>query len=661
MPGQPSYDELLKKVQELERIVSEHKQIGEALRESERILNETGKMGKVGGWEHDFVTGKATWTEALFDIVEIPYDREPPGTEEHLSYYPPQYRKILEQAYNLSVKEGIPFDVQLQGYTATRSLKWWRVQGESVFENGKCVKMRGVLQDITDRKQTEEALRKSQTHLRTLLNTLPDLVWLKAPDGVYLACNSRFERFFGAKEAEITGKTDYDFVDKKLADHFRQRDEVAMAANKPCVNEEEIQYADDGHKELLETIKTPMYDTEGRIIGVLGIARDITERKKLEERVLRAQKMESIGNLAGGIAHDFNNILSAVMGYTELALSDVEEKTAMHDYLQEIFHAGQRAKDLVKQILTFSRQTDQERKPVQVKPIAKEALKFLRASLPATIEIRQDIRSDSLVMADPTQIHQVFMNLCTNAEHAMREKGGVLEVGLRDVDLDEKIAGDHPELKPGKFLGLTVTDSGRGIPADLLNRIFDPFFTTKEKGEGTGMGLSVVHGIVGSCGGAITATSEPGAGSTFTVYLPVITRHVKIQPEDKEPVPTGTDRVLFIDDEPALVDIGKQTLESLGYQVTTRTSGMEALELFKARPHDFDLVITDMTMPNMAGDDLARELMQINPKIPIILCTGYSTRIDQKRAADIGIRALVFKPVLKKDLAASIRKVLDGD
>jgi PAS domain S-box-containing protein len=600
MTGKPTYEELLKRIQELERAVSERLRVEEALRESERILNATGKIGKIGGWEHDLATGKAVWTEALFDIIEIPYNQEPPGTEEHLSYYPLKDRKILEQAYNLAVKEGIPFDVELQVYTARRRPIWCRAQGEPVFESGKCVKMRGVFQDITDRKQSEEALRKSQAHLRTLVDTLPDLVWLKDPNGAYLACNSRFERFFGAREAEIIGKTDYDFVDRKLADHFRERDEVAMAADKPCVNEEEITFAADGHKELLETIKTPMYDADGKIIGVLGIARDITERKRLEERILQAQKMESIGNLAGGIAHDFNNILSAVMGYTELALNAAEKDTTLYSYLEEIFHAGSRARGLVRQILTFSRQTEHERKPLQVKLIAKEALKFLRASLPATIEIRQDIQSNSLVMADPTQIHQVFMNLCTNAEHAMREKGGVLAVRLTDVEFDEDSAGDHPELKPGKFLELKVSDSGHGISSNLLDRIFDPFFTTKEKGEGTGMGLAVVHGIVGSHGGTITASSEPGRGSAVTVYLPVIEKRMEPQTMEERPIPTGTEGVLFVDDEPALVDIGKQTLESLGYKVTTRTSGIEALELFKA------------------------------------------------------------KPVLKKDLAESIRKVLDG-
>jgi CheY-like chemotaxis protein len=349
------------------------------------------------------------------------------------------------------------------------------------------------------------------------------------------------------------------------------------------------------------------------------------------------------------------------MGYTELALNQVEKDTALHRHLREVFHAGERAIDLVGQILTFSRQTEQERKPVQVNLIAKEALKFLRASLPTTIEIRQEIQSDSLVMADPTQIHQVIMNLCTNAEHAMRAKGGVLAVRLTDVELGDDFAAGHPELSAGNFLELTVRDSGQGIHPNIVDRIFDPFFTTKEKGEGTVMGLAVVHGIVGSYGGTITASSEPGKGSIFTVYLPIIESRLEPQIMNVRPVPTGTERILFVDDEPALVNVGKQTLESLGYKVTTRSSGIEALELFKAKPDSFDLVITDMTMPNMAGDDLARELIRINPQIPIILCTGYSTRINPEQAVEIGIRSFVSKPVLRRDIAESIRKVLDGE
>jgi CheY-like chemotaxis protein len=315
---------------------------------------------------------------------------------------------------------------------------------------------------------------------------------------------------------------------------------------------------------------------------------------------------------------------------------------------------------LVRQILTFSRQTVQERKPIQVNLIVEEALKLLRSSLPATIEIHRNIQSDGLVLADPTQIHQILMNLCTNADHAMREKGGTLEVKLENVELDTDFTADQPDMKPGAYLNLTVSDTGCGMPPQVRERIFDPFFTTKEVGEGTGMGLSVVHGIVGSYGGTITADSEPGQGSTFKVYLPIIERREKPQATKEDSIPTGSERILFVDDEPALANVGKLILESLGYNVETRTSSIEALELFKNQPDRFDLVITDMTMPNMTGEDLAQELMCTKPNIPIILCTGFSAKIDEQKASAMGIRAFVLKPIVRRGIATTVRKVLDG-
>ncbi len=379
----------------------------------------------------------------------------------------------------------------------------------------------------------------------------------------------------------------------------------------------------------------------------------------MEAQFQQAQKMESIGTLAGGIAHDFNNILSSILGYTELSLYDAEKGSLLQSNLQEVLIAGKRATDLVKQILAFSRQADQEEKPVQVKLIVKEALKLLRASIPSTIEIEQNVQSDALVMGDSTQIHQVLMNLFTNAAHAMEDKGGLLTVSLSDVELDAEFVSDHPELKPGPYINFTVADTGYGIPPAILEKIFDPFFTTKEKGKGTGMGLSVVHGIVHSHGGTIYVYSEPGKGSTFKIFLPAIER--RLEPEDRidRPIPTGTESILFIDDEPAIMNMGKRILESLGYDVATNTSSIEALELFKAQKDRFDLVITDLTMPKMTGENLAKELISIRPDIPVILCTGFSVRMDEKKALNMGIRAFILKPILKREIAETIRAVLD--
>ena len=404
---------------------------------------------------------------------------------------------------------------------------------------------------------------------------------------------------------------------------------------------------------------------DGRFVR-LQIATDISRIKDLEKESLRiqaqlqqAQKMEAIGTLAGGIAHDFNNILSAVIGYTEIALADMPEGTSQHRNLQEVLKAGSRARDLVKQILTFSRQTEQELKPVQINQIVAETLKLLRASLPTTVKISQDIQSDSAALADSTQIHQVIMNLCTNAAHAMHAQGGQLKIDLSDVVLGGSFIEQHPYLSPGVYIKLRVIDTGHGMEKAILDRIFDPFFTTKERGEGTGMGLAVVLGIIKSHGGTITVESELGQGSTFNVFLPVIMREIDHEIRTKAPIPTGTERILFIDDEKSLVDLGQQILERLGYKVTIRTSSVEALELFMEQPDKFDLVITDMTMPNMTGDDLAGKLMNIRADIPVILCTGYSERISRERAHNLGIKEFILKPIVMRELAKTVRNVLE--
>ena len=383
------------------------------------------------------------------------------------------------------------------------------------------------------------------------------------------------------------------------------------------------------------------------------------EAAKLQSRLKQAQKMEALGTLAGGIAHDFNNILSAIIGYTELSKMKLPEDSKVRAYQDEIFKAGNRAKDLVKQILIFSRQTEHELKPVPVKFIIKEALALLRASLPSTIEIHQDTQTDSLVLSDPTQIHQILMNLCTNAGHAMEQKGGVLRVDMVDVELDSGFTATYPDLKPGPYIKLTVSDTGYGMSSEVMNRIFDPFFTTKERGMGTGMGLSVVHSIVESYGGVVGAYSEPGKGSAFKVFLPVIEGKQKSEAGVEKPIPKGTERILLVDDEPSLVEMGKELLEILGYEVTTSVSSNDALEIFKAEPERFDLVITDMTMPNMTGENLAKELIAIREDIPVILCTGFSSGMTEKNVKSMGIRAFVAKPILRQDMAETIRKVLD--
>ena len=390
------------------------------------------------------------------------------------------------------------------------------------------------------------------------------------------------------------------------------------------------------------------------------LEKELIKRKQTEAQLIQAQKMEAIGTLAGGIAHDFNNILSSIMGYTELALYEIEDETELHEYLQEVLVAGGRAKDLVQQILTFSRRTEKVMKPVQLAPILKEIFKLLRASLPATIEMKQHISSNSVVLANPTQIHQLIMNLCTNAAQAMEKDGGTLQVSLGEEQLEKSITDQHTDIEPGAYMKLSVRDTGCGMAPALMERIFDPFFTTKEKGKGTGIGLSAVHGIVKSHGGVITVSSKLGKGSIFTAFLPLIEKEVVEDDAADKTILTGNESVLFVDDEHALVNMGKLMLEHLGYTVDAYTDSLEALEKFKAQPGRFDLAICDMTMPKMTGKDLAVKLKEIRPDLPIILCTGYNANISELTAKEMGINAFVLKPIAMGKIGKIIRGVLDN-
>ncbi len=383
------------------------------------------------------------------------------------------------------------------------------------------------------------------------------------------------------------------------------------------------------------------------------------QRRTLEKSLEQARKMEAIGNLAGGIAHDFNNILTSVFGFTELALGDVEKGSKMEKSLQEVYAAGKRAKDLVKQILAFARQSDEAVKPVQPSIVIKEVVKFIRSSIPSTIEIKQSIESDAFIMGNPTQIHQIFMNLCTNAAYAMENDGGVLGLNLKEIAIPSDLNRQKVKLKQGHYVEINVSDTGTGISPEIISSIFEPYFTTKGPGEGTGMGLAMVQGIVEAYGGRITVDSELGKGTTFTVYLPTSEKRdtqITIRPES---LPTGTERILFVDDEAPIARMGSEILERLGYSVTARTSSIEAMELFRSSPNDFDLVISDMTMPNVTGDQLAVKLMNIRQDIPVILFTGYSTKITEETADELGIKAFSYKPIVMSDLAKTVRKVLD--
>jgi PAS domain S-box-containing protein len=525
---------------ELEDEIAERKRVEEALRDSEQLLNEMGRIGGIGGWEHDLVTRKATWTEEIYHIIGIESGRIP-GPDEHLDYYPPEDREKLETAYRRAMETGEEFDLELQCVTSQGRTLWARAKGRPEFKDGVCVKMRGIFQDITERKQDE------------------------------------------------------------------------------------------------------------------------FEREQLQSQLIQARKMEAIGTLAGGIAHDFNNILAAILGYAELAHASIPEASEAKPHLEQVLKSGVRAKNLVQQILSFSRPSAREKKPIRIGPVIEETIKLLRATLPTTIEILYESDSSThTVPADPTQIQQLLINLFTNAAHAMREQGGIIHIRIETLTLDELFVAAHAELDPGVYIRVTIDDTGEGMDKQTLDRIFEPFFTTKEVGQGTGMGLAITHGIVSAHGGCIEVESEPGKGSSFRVYLPVAGTETEEQlPGELPPPPSGSEHVLLVDDEPLLADVGKQMLERLGYKVTSGTSSLQALEIFKSRPADFDLVLTDQTMPKMTGLDLAGALLEIRPDIPIIIYTGFSTDISDEEIASVGVKRVLMKPLAIREVAAAIREVLD--
>ncbi|MGO9136928.1 MAG: PAS domain S-box protein, partial [Syntrophales bacterium] len=513
--------------------------------------------------------------------------------------------------------------------------------------------------DITERKLAEEKLRESEERYRLLFENANDVIFI-AQDGVI--------KFPNSKTVETMGYTAEELARIPFTQHIHPEDQdMVVERHKKRLQGESLspvysfRVINRSGQELCFEINAVQVVWEGSP-ATLNFMRDITEQKRLEAQLLQAQKMEAIGTLAGGIAHDFNNILSAILGYTEMVLGEPKLDSHLRRYLDQVFRAGERARDLVKQILAFSRRSNEQPRPLRVSPIIKEVLKLLRASLPSTIKISQEIHVDGdTVFADPAQIHQVLMNLCTNAAHAMREEKGELRVSLVPVNVeppDNLII--HHGLSPGKYLRLTVGDTGAGIEKDIMDRIFDPFFTTKKPGEGTGLGLSVVYGIVRSYGGAITVQSEVGKGTEFNVYLPLLTEvEYKQEAKVETPIPSGKERILFVDDEPALVQLATSTLSSLGYEVVGRTSSLEALELFRMRPDSFDLVITDMTMPNMTGSEFAQQLMRIRPGISIILSTGFSEGMTQEKARAIGVKEFIMKPIVQRQMAEAIRRVLD--
>jgi PAS domain S-box-containing protein len=518
---------------------------------------------------------------------------------------------------------------------------------------------------FSEHRQMAAALREREASLQSIFRAAPVGIGVVS-NRVLLQVNERICQMVGRPREELIGRSSRIFytTDDDFKQVGREKYEQIRKNGTGTVETRWQHKSGDVIDVLLNS--TPLNPNDWAS-GVTFTALDITEskrseqaRKDLEDKLRQAQKMEAIGTLAGGIAHDFNNILAAIIGFAELAKIEASGNIDLDVSINEVLNASFRARDLVRQILTFSRQTETESGPIQIHLIIKEALKLLRASLPSTIQLRPNISSHGTIMGDPTQIHQVVMNLCTNAYHAMREIGGLLEVSVSETCIGPSAEADLKLLRPGPHLKLSVRDTGHGIDPAIIHRIFDPYFTTKEKGKGTGLGLAVVHGVVKCHQGAIQVESELGKGTRFDIYFPMMEGSgAAAATAGGEVTVSGRERILFVDDEPAIEELGKRLIGSLGYEVSTCGNAADALEKFRTSTQDFDLVITDMTMPRMTGNRLATELMRIRPSIPVIVCTGFSEQINKEKAQAQGIKAFIMKPFLKCEIAAVIRDVLD--
>ncbi len=509
------------------------------------------------------------------------------------------------------------------------------------------------------RQWAEKARKESEDKYRSVLEMSPDPIVAYDTEGKVTYLNPAFSKVLGWTLDELLNKkTDY-VPEEEWPETELMIDKVKRGEN--FSDFETRRLTKSGSIIDVSMSAAVWIDNDGSPLGSVITLRDISEQKRLEANLRYSQKMEAIGRLAGGIAHDFNNILGGIFGFTQLAKLKAPDNPKLHNYLDQIFSASNRASKLVQQILTFSRQTESERIPCDISIVLKEALKLLQVSLPTTIEIRHDIRPDlGAIKADQTQIHQVLMNLCTNAFHAMEEMGGQLNVSLDLVELDKKDIGFYEDLKAGRYLKLTVSDTGCGMNKDTVEHIFEPYFTTRETGEGTGIGLATVHGIVKEHSGFIKVYSELGAGTSIHVFFPRVEVWSKADMPSIESLPTGTERILLVDDEESLADSGKQLLESLGYRVKCETDPIKAIEIFRSNPRDFDLILSDMSMPKITGFNMSKEILNIRDDIPIILCSGFGKMLTTEKMNEIGIRTLLVKPLTMQKLAESVRNELDN-
>jgi PAS domain S-box-containing protein len=549
-----------------------------------------------------------------------------------------------------------PYTSYYEERALTKSgLRWLAWSSRAILDaDGQPVEYVAVGRDITEKKQAEKTLRENQAWLQNILDSVQAGVIVIDPEThAIIELNRAAAEMIGTKK---------DHIVNNICHNYLCPNDIGM-----CPVTDLGQSVEQSDRELLTVngtripvLKTVSCATINEKEYLIESFIDLREKKQLESMLLRSPKMESIGSLAGGIAHDFNNILFPIVGMAELLLEDLSSQSLEYENAQVILKAGNRGSDLVKQILTFSRQSEHKLIPIRVQQVLIEVMKLMRSTIPSYIEIEENIQSDcGLLLADSTQIHQVAMNIITNAYHAVESKRGKINAQLREVVLGVDEFSDG-SIGGGRYALFSVTDTGHGISPELMDKIFEPYFTTKEQGKGTGLGLAVAYGIIKEHKGDIRVYSEVGKGTTFNIYLPLLEKIVgKDTDEQSRTDPKGNERILLVDDEESIAGLEKQMLERLGYKVTSRVNSVETLEVFKAMPDAYDLVITDMTMPNMTGDQLADKMNEIRPDLPVIICTGFSERINGERAKAIGVKGFLMKPVIKSELAKIVREVLD--
>lgn len=623
------------------------------LQDSYDMLRAIGRMASVGGWEINLQNQTLHWTDEVYRIHEVEDDYTP-SLNNALQFYAPDSRPVIEAAVEGAIAEQEPFDCVLQIVTAKGQLRWVRALGQASVINDKVAKVFGTFQDVTEQKETEKALLDTELIQRVILNGVTANI---------LFVNERQEIIWANQNASTTAKlSPHELLGKKC--HALWADPAG-----PCVNCPTQRALISGKMEESQRIAAngiiwrernePVYDVNGALLGIVQIAQDITQQVRLEARVRQAEKMEVVGHLAGGIAHDFNNILFGILGYAEMSLTLANDNEELTSNLEHIQKGAERAKQLVRKILDFSRQGTQEKRPVELLGVVKETMGLLRATIPSTVLFRTELSDAAgFIEADPISIHEILMNLFTNACDAMGEKG-TLTVLLKNTYCHTELDGRLGCIAPGRYLTLEVRDTGPGIAEGTLLRMFEPFYTTKPVGKGTGMGLAVVFGLMQQHDGNIQVESTLGAGTCFRLFFPAIETHAQAVAAAGMHGQGKGECILVVDDEPEIVAVMTRILVQGGYRVLQAVDGVAAMEVLRTKGSEIALMITDQTMPYMSGIELAREASVLYPDLPILMCTGYSNQVSELNYHEFGVAKLCAKPVAIQELEDAIKECLE--